>query len=254
MQKIKIPKKVYVACAIILAVAIICVFILIPNTHDNDNRCSEENSLSEEESISLEDQTEEDSSQRAVVTSAGVSTTNLPTTTRAVPSTTHLETTIQYTTENSNKNVEQVNVNSYSVPYNGGSFKSYTNYQLLSKSSPQWNKIQCNSNAYTDENGLRKVGEYYCVAMGSYYTRTLGDLFEIQTEGGSFKVIICDFKADVHTDSNNQCTLGNGWVIEFYVDMSRLNSTARQMGDISYVDSNFRGSIISINKIGNYFA
>lgn len=252
MQKIKILKKVYVACAITLAVAIICVFVLIPNTHDNDNRCSEENSLSEEESISLEDQTEEDSSQRAVATSA--STTNLPTTTRAVPSTTHLETTIQHTTENNNKDVEQVNVNSYSVPYNGGSFKSYTNYQLLSKSSPQWNKIQCNSNAYTDENGLRKVGEYYCVAMGSYYTRTLGDLFEIQTEGGSFKVIICDFKADVHTDSNNQYTLGNGCVIEFYVDMSQLNSTARQMGDISYVDSNFRGPIISINKIGNYFA
>lgn len=139
------------------------------------------------------------------------------------------------------------------VPSNVGKFKSYTNYQILSKDSKQWTKIQCNENAYTDENGLRKVDEYYCVAMGSYYAKNLGDLFEIQTEGGLFKVIICDFKADEHTDANNQYTLANGCMVEFYVDINILNDTAEQMGDISYIDQNFSGEIVSINKVGNYF-
>lgn len=141
----------------------------------------------------------------------------------------------------------------YSVPSNGGRFKSYTNYQLLSKKSPQWTKVQCNPNAYTDGNGLRKVGEYYCVAMGSYYSRTLGDLFEIRTENGTFKVILCDFKSDKHTDSTHRYTSRNNCVVEFYVNTSSLNRTAKRMGDISYIGGAFSGKIISITKIGNYF-
>jgi hypothetical protein len=140
-----------------------------------------------------------------------------------------------------------------SIPSNGGRFKSYTNYRLLSKNSPQWNKIQCHENAYTDVNGLRKVGDYYCVAMGSYYSSTLGDTFEITTEGGTFQAVLCDFKANQHTDSTNRYTAHNGCVIEFYVDMDSLNSTARQMGDISYADSKFSGKILSITKTGNIF-
>lgn len=148
---------------------------------------------------------------------------------------------------------EENTIQECATPDNKGAFKSYTNYNLLSKDSPQWNKIQCDENAYTDKNGLRKVGEYYCVAMGSYYTQSLGDLFEIQTEGGSFKVIICDFKADKDTDINNQYTLFNNCMVEFYVDMQTLNATAEVMGDISYIDDNFNGAIIKVNKIGNYF-
>lgn len=146
-----------------------------------------------------------------------------------------------------------INNDKYQIPNNGGKFKSYTNYRLLSKNSPQWNKVQCHPDAYTDANGLRKVGDYYCVAMGSYYSTTLGDLFLITTEVGTFKVILCDFKANRHTDVNNQYTLHNNCMVEFYVDMSTLNSTAKQMGDISYVDNNFEGKIIDIVKIGNYF-
>lgn len=150
--------------------------------------------------------------------------------------------------ENDSLNIE------YETPDNSGAFKSYTNYRLLSKNSPQWNKIQCDENAYTDENGLRKVGEYYCVAMGSYYTDTLGDLFEITTEGGTFKVIICDFKADHDTDAKNQYTSANRCMTEFYVDTGSLNKTAKLMGDISYIDESFEGVIVEVNKIGNYFA
>ena len=155
-----------------------------------------------------------------------------------------VETTIEQTTNTNN---------TYGIPDSGGKFKSYTNYRLLNKNSSQWTKIQCHTDAYTDTNGLRKVGDYYCVAMGSYYSTTLGDLFEIQTEGGTFKVILCDFKDNSHTDVKNQYTTHNDCVIEFYVDTNTLHSTAKQMGDVSYADSNFKGKIVSITKIGNYF-
>ena len=156
-------------------------------------------------------------------------------------------------TTTSSETLKESTVQEYATPNISGKFKSYTNYKLLNHNSPQWQKIQCNENAYTDKNGLRKVDEYYCVAMGSYYSQTLGDVFEIETEGGSFKIIICDFKSDKHTDTNNQYTLSNGCMVEFYVDTQLLNKTAKQMGDISYADKNFKGEIIAVNKLGNYF-
>lgn len=171
-----------------------------------------------------------------------VSTTTQPETTEQ-----EVETTKEETAASSESN------GMYTIPDNGGRFKSYTNYRLLSKNSPQWNKIQCHENAYTDENGLRKIGNYYCVAMGSYYSTTLGDTFEVTTEGGTFQIVLCDFKANQHTDSTNRYTAHNGCVMEFYVDMDSLDSTARQMGDISYADSKFSGRIINVAKTGNIF-
>ena len=239
-------KAVCTVAAIILATTIVCVFALIPHTNSNDTGHSEENSLSEEADLS-ESQIEDSSKNEIVLESTTKETEVLTTSISVVASTT--TTFLKETTE-----TEYSNTSGYAVPYGKGSFKSYTNYRLLSKSSPQWTKVQCDDNAYTDENGLRKVGDYYCVAMGSYYSRTLGDLFEIQTTGGSFKVIICDFKSDRHTDSRNQYTLANNCVVEFYVDTSILSSVAKQMGDISYVDDNFRGQIVGITKLGNYFS
>lgn len=181
--------------------------------------------------------------------------TKVPMTTKPT-TTTQPETTKQETKTTTKREIKETIVSSeskgtYSIPDNGGRFKSYTNYRLLSKSSSQWNKIQCHKDAYTDENGLRKVGDYYCVAMGSYYSSRLGDTFEITTEGGTFRVVLCDFKANQHTDSTNRYTTHNGCVIEFYVDMDYLDSMARRMGDISYADSKFSGRIINIVKTGN---
>lgn len=130
-------------------------------------------------------------------------------------------------------------------------FKSYTNYKMISRSSAQWQKIQ--TIAYSDENGLRKVDNYYCAAMGSYYTHTLGDLFKIGTaEGNEFTVIICDFKSDAHTNSTHQYTASNGCIIEFYVDYSCFNQKAKRAGSVSAI-SGFGGKITSIEYIGNYF-
>jgi hypothetical protein len=138
-----------------------------------------------------------------------------------------------------------------SVPSVSQDFKSYTAYTALSRKSSQWKKIQ--TIAYSDTNGLRKVGDYYCVAMGSYYSTTLGDLFKITTnQGNVFEIIICDFKSDRHTNSTHQYTARNQCITEFYVDYSCFNSAARRAGSISAIDG-FGGKITSIEYLGNYF-
>lgn len=145
--------------------------------------------------------------------------------------------------KNSQQKKSKTKLKSYKVPKNMH-FKSYTNYKCLSRSSAQW-KLQ--KKAYTDKNGLRKISDDYLVAMGSYYTKHLGDRFKITlSTGKSFTVRICDFKANSDTNSTHQYT-ANGCMIEFYVD-NNLNSKARQMGDISYIKG-FKGNIIKVEKI-----
>lgn len=127
----------------------------------------------------------------------------------------------------------------------GHSFKSYTYYTSLSQHSLQ-GKLQ--QFAYTDENGLRKVGEYYCAALGSYYAGSIGDKYIVTlSTGNKFKMILCDVKADIHTDTNHQFTKNNGCVIEFYVDKTKLNNRVKYSGNVSSI-SGFEGDVVSIIK------
>lgn len=243
MQDKKNSIKMTVAMILLGVVAILLTVCGSIKPNENTNTTIQSETLS--------DKTTTTTSESTIVIETTVATTIE--TTR--PETTRPETTKKEEVKTTKKETTIVSAQNgtYTIPDNGGRFKSYTNYRLLSKSSPQWNKIQCHKDAYTDENGLRKVGNYYCVAMGSYYSSTLGDTFEITTEGGTFQVVLCDFKANQHTDSTNRYTAHNGCVIEFYVDMDSLNSTARQMGDISYADDKFSGRIINVTKTGNIF-
>lgn len=130
-------------------------------------------------------------------------------------------------------------------PSNFGTFKSYTDYRCLSRSSPQW-RLQ--EQAYTDENGLRKIGDTYLVAMGSYYGTTLGTKYIVTLSSGkSFTVMLCDFKDNRHTDGNNQVCLSNGSVIEFYVEEDKIPSIVRRMGSVGALEQ-FKGGIVSIEK------
>lgn len=130
-------------------------------------------------------------------------------------------------------------------PSGFGAFKSYTDYRCLSRSSPQW---ALQEQAYTDENGLRKIGDAYLVAMGSYYGTTLGTTYIVTlSNGNSFTVMLCDGKADRHTDTNNQVCLSNGSVIEFYVESDKMPSIVRQMGSVGALEQ-FSGSIVSIER------
>lgn len=120
------------------------------------------------------------------------------------------------------------------VPSNNG-IKSYMDYKFItSKSSDQY-KLQ-EALAYTGEYGLRMVNGRYCIAVGSYYTTTIGQYLDIELENGNvIKAILADCKADIHTDITNRIN-PNGSVIEFVVETENLDNMARKMGDISYVN------------------
>lgn len=127
-------------------------------------------------------------------------------------------------------------------------FKSWTNYvQCVSRNSPQWAFLNSDG-TYTDKNGFRRKGDDYMVAMGSYYTTTLGDRFLIETEyGNSFTVTICDFKSDDHTDDRHQYSISNNCLIEFYVD-DTLCSSVKLSGNASSVHE-LSGMITHIEKM-----
>ena len=70
----------------------------------------------------------------------------------------------------------------------GGSFKSYTNYKCLSRNSKQW---QIQTQAYTDQYGLRKIDDAYLVALGSYYGTKLGTKYQVKLVNGNvFQIVL----------------------------------------------------------------
>lgn len=122
---------------------------------------------------------------------------------------------------------------------------SWMPYNIFSHSSKQY---ELQLTAHTDNNGLRKVGEYYCVALGSYYTDTIGEKFIMtMSTGERIKLIIADQKSDRHTDSDGRYTKSDGSEIEFIVDCNKLNEEVAIRGNVAMLEM-FRGDIISIVK------
>ena len=125
------------------------------------------------------------------------------------------------------------------------SVKCYEDYRCITDTTSAQYQLQ--QRAYTDKNGLRKVGEYYCVAMGSYFGTEIGTRYEVELKSGaSFRVILADQKADADT-CKEHIHDPNGAILEFVVDTPCLPDMARTMGSIDYIKK-FRGEIKSIRK------
>lgn len=132
------------------------------------------------------------------------------------------------------------------VPDMDTSFKAYMDYRAITDEDSMQYKLQ--QRAETGENGLRIYHGRYMVAMGSYYGK-VGDELTISFTGGeSIDVIIGDMKADTDTDATNRYypMEQGGNVVEFIVDVDELPRDARKMGDISYADDIFSGSVEKI--------
>lgn len=145
------------------------------------------------------------------------------------------------------KAVKKENWDIVSLPTIENSFKSFMDYRAITDtSSKQW-KMQ--EQAFTDENGLRKIGKYYCVAVGSGIAK-LGSKLRVTLNGDKiFYAIVSDQKADIHTDDTNKYnpTNNGGNIIEFIVETECLPNVVLQMGDVSYVPNDkFYGEITKI--------
>lgn len=137
------------------------------------------------------------------------------------------------------------------VPSGCTSFKAQESFKVLTNPSTRQYQMQHDGKAWTDEAGFRRYGEdgHYMVAMGSYYNPVCGTVLRVTLESGKvFTVITGDQKANVHTDSRNQYCLRNGSVLEFIVDLSKINSTSRRRGDMSW-SSGMEGNITKIERL-----
>lgn len=129
-------------------------------------------------------------------------------------------------------NKKPIPYNKRSVPSNN-TIKSYMDYRAITLKSSRQYKLQ--QIAHTGKHGIRMVNGRYCVAVGSYYTTTIGQYIDIELKNGNvIHGILADCKADRHTDSTNRMH-PDGSVVEFVVDTNRLEDMSRKMGDISYV-------------------
>ena len=156
-------------------------------------------------------------------------------------------------TNKDNENAETLE--EMKVPNCDTSFKSYMSYKCITNKASEQYKLQLS--AWTDDMGLRRVDDYYLVAMGTYYSNTVGDKFRITLEGDkTFNVMIGDIKADIHTDKNNMYSPvydSNGKfrsanVIEFIIDTKSVDRKVKLMGDVSAYEE-FKGNIVKIERI-----
>ena len=141
------------------------------------------------------------------------------------------------------------------VPTCNTEFKTYMDYRCITdKTSAQYELQQF---AWTDEDGFRRIGNDYIVAIGTYYTEECGERFRITFESGSeITVTVGDIKQDIHTDYLNQYTpiydengiFFSGNVLEFIVDIDVLPKIPRRLGTVSYFDY-LKGNIKSIERI-----
>lgn len=128
----------------------------------------------------------------------------------------------------------------------GDKRKSYMDYQkITSKTSPQY-KLQTNYANTDSVSGLRMVGDRYCIALGSYYSKNVGQLVDIVLENGTvIPCVVGDCKSNRDTNENN--SVGNdGSVAEFIVETASLSSEAKYAGDVSKSLNGWDSKVVGI--------
>lgn len=137
----------------------------------------------------------------------------------------------------------------YDVPDIDTSFKTFTDYKMVTdKTSKQYEIVQ---NSYTDNKGMRRIKgtNDFVVALGTYYTKDVGERFLITLESGVLLyVTVGDIKSDEHTENSNRYIRENGNVVEFYIDSSVTDKDVLKNGDISCYTM-FSGNIVTIEKL-----
>lgn len=135
---------------------------------------------------------------------------------------------------------------SLEIPQGDCSSFLYMDYRAITDtSSKQWELQQI---AWTESDGFRRIGDDYCVALGTFYGQ-VGDRFRITTDKGNvYSVTMADAKG---YDSNGWYHIaGNGKInlIEFIVATEYLPSEVTVMGDCGVLE-NIGGNVVKIERL-----
>ena len=125
-------------------------------------------------------------------------------------------------------------------------FKSYMDARMITDRNSSQYKLK--SEYELDSSGIYIVDGRYACAVGSYYTNNIGTYFDIvMTSGEVIPCILADCKADEHTDSLGQYTLGNDSIVEFIVHeptlIPNISNQCGNTGDVSTLGGMFEGEI-----------
>ncbi len=136
----------------------------------------------------------------------------------------------------------------YSSP-SRNSFKSYEDANCITDSTKLAQGRLKRKYHLDYHSGVWMIGNRYCIAVGSYYTKKLGVKIDlVLSHNGrkhTLKCITADSKADKDTVNNHRIHK-DGSVVEFIVKTSFLPKRVKIMGDVSYAGKKFRGEIAQI--------
>ncbi|MGN1481915.1 hypothetical protein [Porcipelethomonas sp.] len=130
------------------------------------------------------------------------------------------------------------------------SFKAYMDYRCITDTSSVQYEMQ--QQAYTDYRGFRRIGDDYCVALGTGITGGCGERFMIYLDSGyCFSAVVADVKSDLHTDATC-CYVprgdNSGNVVEFIIDSDYADYNMLSSGNAGYYED-LSGNIVSIEPI-----
>ena len=129
------------------------------------------------------------------------------------------------------------------------SFKSYEDADCITDST-KLAQGRLKKKYHLDKSGVYMVGDRYCIAVGSYYTKKIGVKIDLMLSHNGRKHTLKCITADSKDDSdtvNNHRVHKDGSIVEFVVKSSALNKKARYTwGDVSYAGKQFRGKIVEI--------
>ena len=145
-----------------------------------------------------------------------------------------------------NSEIEAELYKSLELPQGDCSAFLYMDYRAITDTaSKQWELQQ---SAWTDSDGFRRIGDDYCVALGTYYGQ-VGDRFRVTTDRGNvYSVIQADVKG---WDSNGWYHIaGDGRInlVEFLVATECLPSEVTFSGDCGVLE-NIGGNVIKIERL-----
>ena len=141
---------------------------------------------------------------------------------------------------------------SMEIPWGDCSNMMYMDFRTLTDTTSAQYELQ--QYAWTDSQGFRRYGDYYMVAMGTYYGY-VGDTFRITTDRGNcYDVILGDckgidalsydgYRSWYHVAGDYRIN-----VIEFIVDTYCLDGYAAMMGDCGVLN-NIGGNVIKIERL-----
>lgn len=161
----------------------------------------------------------------------------------------HEETEDMEETEITEEYEEYCEPETESIFYEGfdSSFKAYMDYRCITDTGSVQYEMQ--QQAYTDSRGFRRIGDDYCVALGTGFTYGCGERFVIYLDSGySFGAVVSDVKSDSHTDPTN-CYVprgdNSGNVVEFIIDSDCADNSMLSSGSAGYYED-LSGNITAV--------